>query len=247
MAGGSAGAVGGLALPREHGAWVMLGGSLAVGLAAARPPVDLALLAAAVVLAGFVTQENLRRRRAAAWPLAAVCALAAVTLVWLAGSATPAVGLAAAGALMTWQRTAGRRHRMTVGGQVLSTAGLALPAVIASRDPWLAFLAWAACWLFYLGPVFNVRMLLGRPEQRRALARANLLATTLIALGVLLLGLWPTAWPWAEPMAFLPLPLRLIWSWQRRNHRPALKAVGLVETAATVWFVAWTALWLFEP
>lgn len=248
-------------VPREHGAWVMLCGSLLTGLLAAGRVDGLAALAVTVaVLAGFVGQEGFRRLPARGpdnWRFSVgALALAAIGLGWLVGvrGRVELVGpLLAAVGLAAVQVAIPRRWRMGPWAQLAAMGGLTLPAPLAFAAVrgslgWPGWWLWAACWLCFGGSVFNVHMLLVAPradEAGRAAAwRRNLLALVVqLGLAALLIRGGHGGSAWLLVVAYLPLVLRVVAGRRWLAVPPSLKLVGWTETAFTVWFMVWLVLW----
>lgn len=242
-----------MAVPREHGAWVMLLCSLGLGLWAGRPLAAWAALSVgALVVGGFVLQESWRRRQPGR-PSPGVVALAATT-----GAAALALLVRRPSLAMAWPLLLGAvlwlaqsgRGRGTLAVQLLGVLGFALPAALgvaasSAADPGRGAALWLADALFYAGAVTNVRMVLTAPRRRRdgeswlrqPTVRHNVaLGGAMCVLGLALASASPAlAPPWLAAAWRVAVGLRWL------SHPPALRRVGLWETAWTLWFTLWLA------
>ena len=241
-----------LAVPREHGAWVMLLCSLACGLHAGRPVSGWSGAAAAgLVVGSFVLQESWRKRTTgrptpALVGDAAAVLVAGASLLW----SRPSLGLAwpvLAGAVL-WQAQAGRA-RGSVAVQMMGVLGFALAAPLAGAAGRLSaadgLRLWATIALYYAGAVTNVRMLLTTPRRRRDdgrwLGQPAVRHNLAMGLIMLVVALTTAGARPAMALAWLAALCRIGAGLYWLRHPPALKRVGLWETGWTLWFSAWLA------
>ncbi|HJU83914.1 MAG TPA: YwiC-like family protein [Holophagaceae bacterium] len=244
-------------IPREHGAWIMLGASLVLGLLGGGwPGWGLALCLALATFAGFSLQEVLRHPQKAglAWLLGLGFLFLATTLILLLRDRS--LLLLAPFALVPLGLTEilgrGRRTRpeRSFLGELLALPGLTLPCLAAwqlgagALAP-RAWLAWSALLLAFASGVLHVNLLLEGAKAKvrcpwacvdKPLARADLLFHgALLALGTAVT--FATGSPfWI--LASLPLSLRSLYGLRAAGHRRiSFRTVGLVESALALWFV----------
>lgn len=247
-----------VALPREHGAWVMLICSLALGLVTGGTDY-LALSAVVLVLAVFIAQETQRRtgwRSFATLAVVAIAGLAAASLALLRPSPLLWSALLAGALLALFYGGLAHRRRGSVAVQVLGVLGFALAvplgAAAGSAPPFgTTWWLYANSALFYLGAVTNVRqtMAAAAAAQNRAPASPWRLPIVrwnhAVAAVVVAVAAGQLRLPGEQPLIAVGMLAGLArctagWAWLR--HPPSLRRVGLWETAWTLWFTVWAAL-----
>jgi len=252
----------GATIPRQHGSWSILAAGVAAGLLAGGASAATPWLVAAL-LSGFFAQHaagaflrlpagHETRPAMAAWTAvyAAVFSAAGAVLLFRYGL-HHLLPLAAAEVLLmaVTSLLRGRRRDITVPGELLGIAGLALtvPAVQIAGTGALSVegvgLA-ALCFLFFSTSVFHVRYLVrrkrhitGPPAERLAAGRSTLVWHVLAMVGALLLaGLTPL--PMAAAAAMAPAMIRGLGAVAWRFSRPLpLRKIGYVELASTLVFI----------
>lgn len=249
-------------MPREHGSWAVLIAPLVVGLAAAGggppPPVLLLCLAAC---GGFLLRaplQSLASGAPAAGALAWFAAFAGLAIVgagplllvyrrWqLLAFAVPAGGMLALNLHLNRTRRAFSPLNETAGILVLC---LGAPAVFYAARGALApaaWLAWALCGLYFIGPVFFVKL---AGLQHRAAAgaaqsgalekmRRASLAYHAAALGAVLLA---AIFGWVAPPAPLPFAAALHKTWRRGrlgSGKVDFRRLGYQEIGYACFFTA---------
>jgi len=257
-------------VPREHGAWFVLFGSVLVGTAAAGRMGEELLLFASSVFFLFLAREPLskllrtrlrpaprdREKRWKQW-LAVELLLATLTglplllvyrrweLLWFAG-----LGIGMFAIHLWW---AERRLDRTLTAQLLGMVGLtaAAPAAVTAlrqADSGLLLTVWMICSLYFASGVFYVRMRVAaavkpaRWPQNRALCLGYHLLLA-IAVSVLTAGSWLHDWSW---LGYLPVVVRgLCHALCPAEEALNIRSLGYTEAAYSVFFVSVQAiLWL---
>ncbi len=244
-------------IPREHGAWMMLGAAMALGLVGGgwpgwRPALDLTV----ATFTGFCFQEALRHRTRtnAVWILGlGLPFTASLTMLLLRQPGLLELAPLALVPLLTTELLArGQRTRpeRTLTGELLALPALTLPCLAAwhlraGALPASAWITWGALLLVFTSGVVHVNLLLEGAKAKvrcpwavadRPLARADLAFHG----GLLLLGGGAAALT-GSPLwllAFLPLALRALYGLRAAGHRRiSFRTVGWVESALALWFV----------
>src|SRR5919199_1793659 len=126
----------------------------------------------------------------------------------------------------------------TVYGRILPALGIALPLLIASKDPlkaWRSGLAWA----FIIGCIVLLGALFG-PYIRRMTPRAALLGS-LAGISITFISMSPAAQMWVAPwIAFVALAFILV-GWLGGRRMPFDAPVGLLAVVVST-AVAWVAV-----
>ncbi|HVA65491.1 MAG TPA: YwiC-like family protein [Elusimicrobiota bacterium] len=248
-------------MPREHGSWAVLIAPILAGLIAAgggrATPVALLCLAA---LAAFLFRPALqaflsgpRSARAIARPaalgvLAAACGAALVfkDRLWRL------TAFAAAAALMMGLSLylARKRRAMSWENEVAGILVLSLgapAAFYAARGtlPFAAWAAWAVCALYFVGPVFFVKLAVlqhraaANPADTAALERMRRAGTAYHAGA--LSAVSAAAWAgWLTPLAAVPFAAALHKMWRRGLRGPGktdFKRLGWAEVGYSCVFV----------
>lgn len=204
----------GLALPREHGAWMMLYAPLVTGLLAfGVPPLPaglLLLVASAVFFAQNALGLHLRRRGAPGnllWLLvfggvgmaAGAVLLLHLQLLRLAPLALPAV------LLFVWQAWQRRRTRRQIDHSTTNEAataavmalGASAAALTVGQPLWVAAVAWGAFALYFVGSVLYVKMRVADARLRRGQDAGNRPGGWTSGLFHAACGLATVVWAWA--------------------------------------------------
>lgn len=250
-------------VPREHGAWFVLFGSLIVGAAAAgRIGLEWLLLAVAALFL-FLAREPLaklwrtqqkavaveRRRSWMRWFVLEVTLATAAGLSLLLiykRWALLAFALVGGGLFLLHLSWSVRRRDRTLGAELLGTLGLtaAAPAAMAATGrgdlvTWLSL--WIACVLYFASGVFFVRMRLAgamRPSEWARHRRLNLAYHAILAGFVAAAG-WtgfvaPGAW-----IGYFPVLVRgVVYSLLQPARELNIRVLGYTEVAYSVFFVA---------
>lgn len=252
----------GATIPRQHGSWSILAAGAAAGLAAGGVSAATPWVVAALLL-GFFAQHSAgaffrlpaghdARRAMAAWTAVyAACFMAAGAVLLFYFELVHLLPLAAAEILLMAATSLlrGRRRDITVPGELLGIAGLALtlPAVqiagtgaLTVEGGGLAVL----CFLFFSTSVFHVRYLVRRKRHITGPISERLAAgwPTLAWHALAMLGAWllvsVTPLPMAVAAAMAPAMIRGLGAVAYRFRRPpSVKKIGLVELAATLAFL----------
>ncbi|MEO8285264.1 MAG: YwiC-like family protein [Chloroflexota bacterium] len=142
------------------------------------------------------------------------------------------------------------RKQRSLGVRLPGIIGLTLSAPAAyyvatgTMNP-AALGLWAACVVYFVGTVFNVRAWFEANKQKRSgVARPQLptwlVCSTLVYLasGVLVISICAMlgALPWAAFVAFVPSLLRAGWTLWRTPVHLTIKTVGLIEFAQSFMF-----------
>jgi hypothetical protein len=252
-------------IPKEHGASAVLCASFLAGLAAARQVNFPVFLLFVSFSAFYFAQEPMARiiqfsgrpgvsrrgwwqRWLAAYLAAGMASGAALVLAYGLWMLVP-LGALAAALIAIRLRLLAQGKEMTLAGEVLSLAGLAVPAPAAyyvARGQFGAdaALLWLAGFLFFGSGIFHVRMLLGRvkrgePAGRRL--RQNILYHLLLAAALLLL-VWSGSLSVVVSLAFLPLFLRTLREMLSPSRALNLKKTGLLEMAYSIGLILLVAL-----
>lgn len=251
-------------IPHEHGAWVILYGSMMLGFGAAKRGISLpCLLLLASVTGAFLTREAaalLLRRRGrqgtgfwfgvyltlfggGALPLLLVYRITA--LYWIGALMALLFGLHSALLLR-------KRLDRSQWGEILGVGALTLTAPAASivathRLENSAWLLWGACLLFFSSGIFTVKMYLNAVKARREWCEAkrrelgrdtrcyHLLLAGALLLTALRIGGSASLWLVA---AYLPALIRAAHAYARLTPQlPSLKRVGMRETLLAFWFI----------
>ncbi|HRR57069.1 MAG TPA: YwiC-like family protein [Acidobacteriota bacterium] len=249
-------------VPREHGAWFVLFGSVLVGTAAAgRVGVELFLFSAATFFL-FLSREPLakllrtrrygappeRRNRWIKWLILDLVPAGAAGLLLLSVFQRWAllpfagVGILLFLAHLYWSV---RRKDRTLPAELLGTAALTLTAPAASvalgqSEPTLLLAVWSACVLYFFSGVLYVRMRIAGalrpallPYHRRLNLVYHLVLPGLIG-GMYVVGALP---PWAWT-GYVPAVVRGLTHSFRVPSKPLnIRALGYTEAAYSVFFV----------
>ncbi len=259
-------AVGKPLMPKEHGAWAVLYGSLLAGVGVAgRMTVPVALLfvgVSALALASGALgllcrmpageEAAERRRHARAWLLlygsAAAAALGPLLVVWRLDSLV-GFGLVAAAFLLTRGILVHRRDERTLFGELAGIAGLTMVGPVAHAEALgevqpTGLALWPLLFLFFASGVFYVRMRIQWVAARRkgsmALSRPSRRACLLYHL--LLVVLAPLlaelhVVPWLALLGFVPAVWRAASGLHVEEPRLDLRRLGWSETALAASFV----------
>jgi hypothetical protein len=253
-------------IPKEHGAWAVLYGSLLVGLGVAgRLTVPVLLLFVGVTAWAFANGPITllarpaagpgqvgRQRQALLWLLAygAVAAAALVPLIALYRMTfLLPFGMAALFFVVVRVYQLRERDERTLGGELIGMAGLTMTAaaahaVAAEAAQPLGAMLWGLCLLYFGSGIFYVRMrvqgmLAARQGAPASANRAILPCILYHALLLIVMPLLAAAGiiPWAILLAFA-LPIwRAAAGLRRHEARLDLKRLGWSEVALTSGFV----------
>lgn len=258
-------------IPKEHGAWALLYGSLAITLAAFGRADWRTPLYVLAVTALFMAHEPLSRlarpnsrsvapakrahwRRWAGIEMALAIASGSVLVGGYGLWELPLIGLAAAILFLLHLWLAGRRQERQVTGELLGIAGLTAagtPAayyVMQESLDFTAGLLWLVNFLYFASAVFYVKMRVSpfsrkedQQQRRRHCLAYHLLLLAAVAILVLAQGMH-----YALGLAFMPILIRAFWGMLASPGRLNLKRIGYSEVAFTVLFVifsvwAWRA------
>jgi hypothetical protein len=253
-------------IPKEHGAWAVLYGSLLVGLGVAgRFTVPVLLLLLGVTAWAFANGpitllarpaagpgQVARQRQALLWLLVygAVAAAALVPLIALYRMTfLLPFGMAALFFVMVRVYQLRERDERSLGGELIGMAGLTMTAaaahaVAAEAAQPLGAMLWGLCLLYFGSGIFYVRMRVqGMLAARQgAPASANPAILPCILYHALLLVVVPLLAvggfvPWAILLAFA-LPIwRAAAGLRRHDARLDIKRLGWSEVALTSGFV----------
>lgn len=250
-------------VPREHGAWFVLFGSLIIGAAAGgRLGVEWVLVVAAALLL-FLAREPLaklwrtrgrsvaaeRRRGWLRWLAVEVGLGLAAGFVLVIGFqrwALLAFAAIGAGLFLLHLSWSIRRQDRTLGAELLGTVGLtaAAPASVAALDQgglelWLT--VWLACILYFASGVFFVRMRIAgamRPAEWPRNRRLNLIYHLLLG-GFVAADLTAGILPAGAWIGFVPVVVRgLVYCLIPPRGPLNIRALGYTEVAYSAFFVA---------
>lgn len=249
-------------MPKEHGSWAVLIAPILVGFAAAGGPSwPVALAFAAAALGGFLIRVPLQslaspNPAAGAWRWAAgdaALAAAGTAPLLLVHGRWALLGFALpAAALLAYNLRANqRRQTFSYANEMLGIGGLCLgaPAAFYAARGSLApeaWWSWAACSLYFLGPIFDVKAaaLRHRAAADRALlpalARQRRLAIVYHGYALLAVGAAALAGP-LPPLTAVPFAAALLKTWRRSRLRPGrvdFRALGYAEVGYAVVFTA---------
>lgn len=242
-------------MPREHGAYVQLGGPIAAGLASANPRVTSILFAGAAI-AFFLTREpalialgmrGTKVRREEGWRARRRLGMLLTLGILMGGIAvflaTNRVrmsigGPAVLGGLLAVLMVRGEDKSLS--GELLASAALpsvVFPLLMASDVPMaIAFQSWLAWTMGFAATTFGVRAITALKEEREE-ARRRSMAGLLAISAVGLVGL-----PFGATLGFVPaLPL-VISGWAIAMWRPKPSAVRALGWALGVASLATAAL-----
>lgn len=255
------------ALPREHGAWVILYAPALITMAGLWPvaitPCLLLLLAITGIFLGRNAIGLVMRKRAESgtkfwltiYLIMAVVGTVPLLLLYHRSDLILVGGLAAvlfgihATLLLTPSR---KRLDLSQWGEVLSVGALALtaPAAYAVAVGHLGVMAWCfwfSCLLYFSSSIFFVKMLLKTVKikgkfgwrQRWQVGRDNVIYHALVILIVVSVTLVQRdLGAILSIMAYLPVVARAFKGWLTlTNKLPALKCVGVGETLYSLWFI----------
>lgn len=255
-------------MPREHGAWVLLYGPLALGAAAGGTHYVLDLLLLVGASTGFfIAQHGIRAwlvsrgktqmlRGAILWTLTGLICGAAL-LARMRSPTLAAIGLIA-GALCAVmvalsRRPVRKRFERTIRGEAAAVLGLSLtgPAavLVARGSDTLAACVYFDSVLFFLGGVLSVEAILAGVRQfpMETLRSRFQVMWMVVADHILLLIAAALLWARnpagiAALIAVVPAILRVCWDWRRLGEMPkSLRRIGVRETLIAVWFVVFSA------
>jgi hypothetical protein len=253
-------------IPREHGAWVLLFGPILLGLMSAPgfSPGAAGLFVLGAT-AAFMMRAPLQAlcarpgdRRALRW-LALYFALAAGSfqpLIVLLGCWKLALFAAPAGLMLAANLGANRSGRrfsaLNEAGGILVLC-LGAPAAYYAASFELgprAWTLWALCSVFFLGPIFHVKMAAlqhraaADPSVLPGLERMRRLSIAYHALALAAIAAWAAsggpAWPAAIP--FAAAFVKTIRRGSQSPERVDFRALGYLEVAYSVLFVAFSAV-----
>ncbi len=253
-------------VPKEHGAWAVLYGSLAAGAGVAGrvafPLVFLLVGVSALALAsgalsllsrpGARDRAVDRRRRARSWlvlyALTAAMTLSPLFFVWRL-QFLYVFGAAAVALLLLRALLASRRGERTLFGELVGAGGLAMAgpaahavAVGAVQGSGLAL--WPVLFLFFASGIFYVRMRIHGTTARRkgdaAASRPPRLACALYHLALIALAPLLAALhvvPWLALVAFIPAVWRAAWGLVVPREQLDVRRLGWSETVLAASFV----------
>jgi len=236
-----------LALPHEHGAWMMWLAPLAVGLAGTPWHLSKPLLAGAVLFAyltSYCLLQALRHPREAAFWLrwafgyGLAAAVFGVPVLWMRPLLLAVGGVALLGfAVNAW--FAHHRNERHLINDLVAMAGLNLAAVagyVAGTGRWdaAAWELWGLNLLYFFGTALHVKSVIRERNNR-------LMKWVAVSYA---LGIPAALWATGQPLlagAYLPAAVRTLAIPQ--NHRLKAIALGMVEIVCSLWFVVWLIVW----
>ncbi len=237
-----------VALPHEHGAWMMWLAPLAVGLAGTPWHPSKPLLAGAVLfayLASYCLLQALRHPREAAYWLRwafgyGLAGMAfGVPVLWMRPLLLAVGGVALLGfAVNAW--FAHHRSERHLFNDLVAMAGLNLAAVagyVSGTGRWDAgaWELWGLNLLYFFGTALHVKSVIRERNNRwmkwAAVVYALGIPAALGAVGVPLLA-----------GAYLPAAVRTLAIPQ--GHRFKAIVLGMVEIVCSVWFMVWLIVWM---
>ena len=253
-------------VPREHGAWAVLYGSLLVGLGVAgRVSVPVLLFLVGMTACAFANGplallvrppggpgQVARRRQAVLWILiygaVAVATLLPLVTVFRMTFLVP-FGMGAVFFVVVRAYQLREREDRSLAGALTGMAGITLAApaahavAVGGAQPVGAML-WGLCILFFGSGIFYVRMRVqGMLAVRQgAPARANparlpcILYHALLLVAIPLLAVWEVV-PWTVLVAFAPAVWRAGVGLRRDEARLELRRLGWSEVALTSSFI----------
>jgi YwiC-like protein len=253
-------------VPKEHGAWAVLYGSLLVGLGVAGHftlPVLLFLLGvtacafangplALLVRPAGGPGQVARRRQALFWILiygaVAVATLVPLVTVFRMTFLLP-FGMGAVFFVVVRAYQLRERDDRTLGGALTGMAGITLAApaahavAVGAAQPAGAML-WGLCFLFFWSGIFYVRMRVqgmlvvrqGGPARSNPARLPCILYHALLLVAMPLLALWEVV-PWAVLVAFAPAIWRAGVGLRHHEARLELRRLGWSEVVLTSTFI----------
>jgi hypothetical protein len=258
-----------IALPREHGAWFMLGQCLVIGAATSRSfvvPVLLVILSSYSLFVGLEGLKQLRRRLQAGearslWDLPRSSKIFIVASGSLGLAAVFGWGLRV---LLFWGLLSlllvslytvllFRRKERSISAEGLGILGITLSAAAAwsagtGRLGQEAFLLWGVCFVYFAGSVpyvkLRVKQMKSGPaslSSRLALAR-NAWIYSLLALAVVSVGVVAGEYSWLMTVPFLLLVAKIVWVTGRGKAPPSLAHVGYAEVFYSTAFTVFAIL-----
>ncbi|MCL6473820.1 MAG: YwiC-like family protein [Firmicutes bacterium] len=237
-----------VALPHEHGAWMMWLAPLMAGLAGTPWHPSKPLLAGVVLfayLASYCVLQAIRHPREGAywlrWAFGYGLAATAVgaPVLWMRPLLLAVGGVALLGfGVNAW--FAHHRNERSLVNDLVAMAGLNLAAVagyVAGTGRWdaAAWELWGLNLLYFFGTALHVKSVIRERNNRRmkwvAVTYAVGIPVALAAIGQTLLA-----------GAYVPAALRSLAIPQ--NHRLKAIALGMVEIVCSLWFMVWLIAWM---
>ena len=253
-------------VPKEHGAWAVLYGSLLVGLGVAgRFTIPVLLLLVGVTACAFANGplallvrpaagpgQIARRRQALLWILVygavAVATLVPLVTVFRMTFLLP-FGMGAMFFVVVRAYQLREREDRTLGGALTGMAGITLAApaahaVAAGAAQPVGAMLWGLCFLFFGSGIFYVRMRVqGMLAARQgASASSNPALLPCVLYHAILLAVMPSlalaqVIPWPVLVAFAPAIWRAGAGLRRHEARLDLRRLGWSEVALTSAFI----------
>jgi hypothetical protein len=253
-------------VPREHGAWAVLYGSLLVGLGVAgRLTIPVLLFLVGMTACAFANGplvllvrppggpgQFVRRRQAVLWILiygaVAVASLVPLLTVFRMTFLLPfGMGAAFFAVLRAYQLR--EREDRTLSGALTGMAGITLAApaahavAVGAAQP-AGVILWGLCFLFFGSGIFYVRMRVqgmlalrqGAPARSNPARLPCILYHALLLVVVPLLALWGVV-PWAVLVAFAPAVWRAGVGLRRDEAHLELRRLGWSEVVLTSSFI----------